>query len=42
MRENGLTAVEVTDETGRVTGLLTSENLSEFLLVRSALKAHQG
>lgn len=42
MREQGLAAVEVTDESGRVTGLLTADNLSEFLLVRSALKAHQG
>lgn len=42
MREQGLAAVEVIDETGKVTGLLTSDNLSEFLLVRSALKAHLG
>lgn len=42
MRENAHTAVEVTDESGRVVGLLTMENLTEFLMVKSALRMNAG
>lgn len=42
MRENAHSAVEVTDETGRIVGLLTSDNLTEFLLIKSALRMRNG
>lgn len=38
MREQGLTCHEVLDDSGRVVGLLTQENLAEFIMVQSALK----
>jgi len=38
MRENGQTCLEVTDDSGQIIGLLTQDNLSEFIMVQSALK----
>lgn len=38
MRENGQACLEVLDDTGRILGLLTQENLAEFIMVQSALK----
>jgi CBS domain-containing protein len=38
MRENGQTCLEVTDDSGQIIGLLTQDNLAEFIMVQSALK----
>jgi Zn-dependent protease len=39
MREAGQSCLEVVDERGQVVGLLTNENLAEFIMVQSALKS---
>lgn len=40
MREAGQSCLEVVDERGAVVGLLTNENLAEFIMVRSALTSN--
>ncbi len=39
MREAGQSCLEVVDDDGHVVGLLTQENLAEFIMVRSAMKS---
>jgi len=39
MREAGQSCLEVVDDDGHVVGLLTQENLAEFIMVQSAMKS---